>query len=143
MKSNKKIPDRVSIEKADKHLYDDLVDNKQSPFYKRELLDIYLCALALGYRRNLRKGLKKKEGLIRLRTIENNEEAMWLIRAIAISEGSPDTIANLKEVVKIAEEYANGGIKPLYEIIFKSEAGDPIKHLESEAIRIVTAKKVK
>jgi hypothetical protein len=136
-----KIPDRVSCEKADKLLYDRLTEQKESPFYKRDLLDVFACAVALGYHYKSRKNLKTKEGLILRSVIEKNDEAMWLLRAVAISARGPDVIIDMKEILKIVEEYANGGIKRLYDIVFKSEAGTPIKHLESMALETLKSEK--
>lgn len=132
-----KIPDRVSIEKANRPLYRYLIEQKESPFYDKDLLDVFTCAVAFGYLHKSRKSLKTKEGLILLGTMQKNEEAMWLIRAVAVSARGPDVIGDVKEILKIAEEYANGGVKHLYRIVFESEAGTPIKHLESKALEII------
>lgn len=139
MKESK--PDRVYIEKADRPLYRDLIERKESPFCDRDLLDVFICAVALGYHHKSRKSLKKREGLILLSTMEKNDDAMWLLRAVATSARGPDVIGNTKEILTIAEEYANGGIKRLHNIVFKSEAGAPIKHLESTALEIFESEK--
>lgn len=139
MKESK--PDRVYIEKADRPLYRGLTEQKESPFYNRDLLDVFTCAVALGYHRKSRKSLKNREGLILLSVMEKNDEAMWLLRAVATSARGTDVIGDTKEILKISEEYANGGIKHLYNIVFKSEAGTPIKHLESMALEMLESKK--
>lgn len=138
MKESK--PDRVYIEKADRPLYRYLTDRMESPFYNRDLFDVFTCAVALGHHCKSRKSLKKREGLILLSVMEKSDDAMWLLRAVAVSARGPDVIGDMKEILKIAEECANGGIKHLYNIVFKSEAGTPIKHLESMALECLKAK---
>lgn len=129
--------DRVSMEKTDRSFYRDLTDQKESPFYGKDLLDVFICAVALGFKNRARKSLKTKEGFILLSTIEKNDEAMWLLRVVGVQARGLDIIGNKEEILKIAEEYANGGIKDLYKIIFESESGDPLKHLESIALELL------
>lgn len=131
-----KAPDRIFVEKGKEKKYKKLKDEPASPFHKRELLDIFLCALALGYLYRERRPIEKKEGLILTKTIANNRNAISLFISIGVAErGSLSVIGNMKEIFQIVEEYANGGIDILFDLVFKP--GDPLKELEVKAIEIL------
>jgi dnd system-associated protein 4 len=95
---------------------------------------IFILAMALGFSKGKKTPIKKPyTGHVNY--ISLTPEERWLLRAIAISEKKDLSVLsgdNQKEIFRIAEEYANGGIKLLYQEIKGEEFGDFIKRLESD-----------
>ena len=127
---------RVEKKKREKE-YDEISNSPHSPFRDALFKDIFLVAMVIGHRRGIRSPLKGPyHDLFRASVLSSNEE--WLIKSIAIAEkGDLDVLLNDKEVLKIAEEYANSGILVLYDIIFGGAPGDPLKRIEAEAMEII------
>lgn len=129
------LPKTLSLDKnKKKQFWDELVKNELSPFKGMDYLDVFVYALAIGYSKSLHEKLKQKEGTIPERTVRERKEVFSFMKAIAVVENGIETLVDGKEIANITEEYANGGIKLLYDKVFKSGTADPIKILESEAI---------
>lgn len=113
-----------------------LNEYEYSPFKNSTLADIFLYAMALGYHFKDKEPLKKP-----VRNIPSNalgEHGEWLIISLAVKEmGDLSVLKDFKKIVNIAEEYANGGLKYLLEII-KSSAldADSEKKLEDEMRKV-------
>jgi len=123
---------RLSIESGTKHKkVSELVDNKLSPFHNKTMKEVFLYAMGIGLRNGKRIPLKKKTQAIPLTSFTPSDIA--LIEAIAISEkGTVDMLFadKAKEILDIAEEYANAGIDILHYQIFGEEPGDPDRKIE-------------
>jgi dnd system-associated protein 4 len=134
-------PDWLFLDKSIKEdkLYDKLTDknSKISPFAGKQDWEVFIVAMSLGFKEDLRKPLDSRVKTIPLSTIRNNDEVMWLIKSIAIAEKGTDVLMDPNEMFKIAEEYANGGIRELYEKVFNVKLGDPELRLEDEALKIL------
>ena len=89
--------------------------------------------MAMGKHRQTKSQLKgTTHDLFRTGTLNLDEE--WLIKSVAIDEdGKLESILEDKEILKVAEEYANAGILHLYDLIFTRTPGDPLKKIEAEA----------
>jgi dnd system-associated protein 4 len=99
--------------------YEKLTKDRLSPFYKRDYRDVFLLALAMGVSKNMSRPLKKRIPNIPLRGF--TEEEKWFLKSIAISKtGNMEILSDSKEIFKIAEEYANGGIKLLVREVFEN-----------------------
>lgn len=134
----------IPAEKRDR--YTQLVEgDKASPYYGRPLKDVFMCALALGYKNQKREKLDKRRADIRFESLTPKEK--WVIIAIAIKElggvsplGSED---GQRQIWQIAEEYAKGGIDILHALIYSGGySGLAIKMLESEVRDAVEALKL-
>ena len=66
-------PDRLSIDKKDKKLYDSLVDEI---FQNRERKDQFLLAMAIGYENGLRQSLSTREGFFRTEYLKEIDKAL-------------------------------------------------------------------
>ncbi|MFN4337404.1 MAG: hypothetical protein ACK4FV_07535, partial [Candidatus Nitrosocaldus sp.] len=78
---------------------------------------VFLYSLALGWSTKQRIPLKKRNRSIPSRLFTPEEK--WLLYAIAFVETNDiNIILDKRKVVEIAEEYANGGIDRLVEIIY-------------------------
>lgn len=131
IKEKKKIV--INCEKGTKKLYDEM---KKSQYFKEiEYSFIFALAVAFGHKENKYKELKEVHsgGFIRVETIENNTELKRLLEAIAISrEKELDVAIDKTKVYKIAEAYANGGIKLLYNLFTNTQGPDFDKEIENE-----------
>lgn len=93
-------------------------------------LDLFILALAIGYRQGKRTPLKNSRGIIRAEYITDDSDALAIIQAIHIDElrknAQEDKIDDLIGAYRIANEYANTGFhhlkKELESSSFDSEA---------------------
>lgn len=120
-------------DKRDK--YKQLVEDKYSPFHDKQLKDVFMCAFALGYKNKKKEAVKKRRPDIRFESLDASEK--WILISVAITElGNIDSLLeekNQRKVWEIAEEYANGGIAALHELVFKTGyEGISVKAIESE-----------
>ena len=110
----------VAYDKNDQEFYASLVAEDSSSIFKnRTRVDVFMYAMALGFNAKKRLPLEKKAANLNPSAISGNER--WLMRAIAVTYTEDlNVIKDHKEVVKIAEEFANAGIIILRDIIKNS-----------------------
>lgn len=105
--------------------------------------DIFILSMALGFAKGRRIPIKNPySGHVNYKSLFTEER--WLLRAIAISEKKDLNVLsgnNQREIFKIVAEYANGGIKLLYQEMKGNEFGDFIKRLENKLIYILQKSK--
>ena len=115
-----KYPQFLKLDREIKTKYlDRLINTQSSQFWKKEQGDVYLIAAALGYKNKLKQKTKKS---IDIRTYNGlRDESKLFIRIIALSESNYDyeILKDGSKVLKIVEEYANGGMGVLYDMVFK------------------------
>ncbi|MEM2942808.1 MAG: hypothetical protein QXT81_05250 [Candidatus Bathyarchaeia archaeon] len=130
-------PDRLSIDKADRDLYDH--NAVKSEILKgRENKEQFLFTMAIGFKNQVRRPLDAREGFVRTEYLRPEDEA--LIDAVAIYDtGSPDVLADREAVFRIAEEYAHAGIRLLYDRATSSQPGSFYKQLEVELFALLGA----
>ena len=110
---------RIDREVNDKY-FEPIVSEKISPFYKRGKIGVYIISAALGYKNQLNKKTQKGIDLGNVRELDS--KVIWLLLSIAICEkNSTDILLDGASAIRIAEEYANGGAKILYDKIFKKQ----------------------
>ena len=100
-------------------------DIKTQPF--SELKTTFLWAVSIGLREGKRLPLEgAREGLFRYSNLDREELSFLKIIALADTEDiNILTDENEDEVQKIAEEYANEGIRIIHEFL-KNGSGDPL-----------------
>ncbi|MHC1572699.1 MAG: hypothetical protein ACXQTL_08185 [Methanosarcinales archaeon] len=132
-----RIPDRLSIDKSDRELYDhDTISSEI--FSGRTRKEQFLFAMAIGFKSQVRRRLDSKEGFFLAKDMGPEDEA--LMDAVAIHDtGSADVLADREAVFRIAEEYAHAGIKLLYDKATSSQTGSFHKHLEKELFELLGA----
>lgn len=129
----RKKPDRLHVDKEDIKDFRLLLEEKDSPLYKRENKDVFIMSVVTGYKNGIRLPLKSKEGFIREEYL--NVEERSIIKSIAIQEDKNLSILlDMEKVYQIAEEYAKGGIKYLKDAVFQKSHGSYIKRLEAELL---------
>lgn len=124
----------IGVEKSKHGLYEELKEKKGSPFYKVSLRDIFLFTVGFGRKHGDRQELEGKThwmfGRDRL-----TDEQEWVIKSIAVKEtGTPEVLRDEKQVYRIAQEYANGGIEELHRRAFDPDE-DPFSDLTTEVVR--------
>ncbi len=86
--------------------------------------------MAIGFKIKRRVILKKQTNNIPFSALKERE---WLISAIAIADTAGlDVLLDKPKIARIAEEYANGGIERLKEVVFGGLPGDAGKRIEAE-----------
>lgn len=116
-------------------LFKDLVNEKHSPFYGKDLKDVFIFSMALGFVLKKRKPLRKRRDVADISVFTGRQ--LLLIKSIAVStEGNLEILMDGKKVFNIAEEYANEGIYLLHELIFESKE-DPLKILDKKITSLV------
>lgn len=108
-----------------------ITTERESIFYKKRLLDVFLFALALGKQKGIRTKVLKKSRV--MPTDALREEEIWLMTSIALSEDNADLdiLTKPDEIVNICEEYANTGINTLVTLDFTSTGSDPLEPYEN------------
>ena len=127
-------------EKAHK-LFRDLVDTKGSPFYKKDLKDVFIFSMALAFKLGKKKPLEKKKDIADISVF--TESQLLLIKSVAVTaENNLEVLLDEKKKFEIAEEYANAGIYILHEIIFESKENidDAIRVLDKKISNLVKIK---
>jgi len=122
---------RVPEEKHD--LYVELRDTSSSPLHDANMTDIFLLAFGYGYKKAGREPFKNGRALFQLSSLNN--ETYWVMKAVAIDEvNSADILIDNKEIRKITEEYACGGITELHNKVFAP--GDSLYSLSDDLIKL-------
>jgi len=128
-----KVPDRLYIDESARDLYEKIKD--ESIFKGKNRKEQFLFAMAVGFKNNIKIPIKKTEGLFLEKDLKPEDEA--LINAIAIYDAaSIDILSNKGQVYKIAEEYANGGIRILVDKIDSTQFGSFEKILEKDLLEM-------
>lgn len=126
-------PPNLSYDKSDEKIRafysesDGATKRKGSIFYGKNLLDIFILAMAIGkYSSGVGTKLKSKSSSMPVKSLR--EEDMWLMVCVALTEGKNDIdiFTRPKDIVTICEQYANTGIKKLIAIDARASAADPL-----------------
>lgn len=136
-------PRELAIDSDYHNLYNDLKDGKILPELKGYEM-AYLFVIALSYGFYFNKFEPIKQGKVK-RSISRSfidREFGWLVKAVAISKSKEgvDLIPDKAEIYRIAENYANGGIKILEKIIKKSKPGEFELFMEKEINKLLKNK---
>jgi len=125
-------PDRLYVEKSVYEEFNRLAQ-KDSPLSSKQAKHIFMLAMALGFKNELRSRIETKKELVRLEYVHDNEKSV--INALAVHEEGLAVLLDKNRVYRIAEEYASGGIKLLNEMVFSKKGGSFIKKLESDLLQ--------
>lgn len=127
---SEKEPDRLYIEKDDRATCYDVL-SRERMLKDRKNRELFMMAMMIGLSRGSRVPLKKREGFFLAKELD--DEQQYIIKAVAVQEmkGELEILKDIREVYKIAEEYANGGIHILKDIVVGDEPGTVATKLES------------
>lgn len=121
----------ASYDEENSDFYKDLIKVTKSFFYNKMMTNIFITAMALGYKKDSRIPIKKPSNSIP--TAVFTKEERWLMISLYFKTHPKDGISALwepEQILKNAEEYANGGIKFLKMIYEDNE--EPLEALEEE-----------
>ena len=109
-------------------------NKKQSFFYEKTGLDIFLMAMALGKDIGSKTPIPKGGRANNLPTSSLTDATMWAMISVALSEEDSDlnTLTDGKKIYGICEGYANTGILPLITMDETGEIGNYQKHFEDK-----------
>ena len=114
-------PPYMSYDRADSAIVDfysiikGTLTEKSSIFHNRRQIDIFLLAMALGVEAQERKKFSDRSQTIRRDAL--TEDEVWMMCSVALAEeGTMEVLADPSKVIRICEEYANGGIGTLMSI---------------------------
>ena len=114
----KTVRDRLYIEESKKGKYEYL--KKEDIFKDKSNKDLFLLAMVIGFKNNLRKELKRKNGFVRTEYL--NEDDIALIDALGLEEtDNTEFLLDQEKIFEIAEEFANTGIDFLMDQICGSD----------------------
>ena len=121
----------ASYDEEHTEFYRDLKRVTKSFFYNKEMTNIFITAMALGYKKDSHHPIKKPSNTIP--TAVFTKEERWLIISLYFKthpEAGVSALWEPEQILKNAEEYANGGIQFLKMIY--DESADPLESLEEE-----------
>lgn len=85
-------------------------------FREKEMKNIFMLCMALGYRIGRRTPVKNQVGLLNVSSF--SDEDLWTIISIGVKEkGDLHILDNTAELRKIATEYAHTGLNELEELV--------------------------
>lgn len=105
MTIEEKFPRNFNIEKEYQEDYRSL--ERQGIFEEASHLEVFLAAMAVGWKNNQREALDNRYPLVNTDSLEN--EKAWLVASIAVAEEDIVVLNDFTRVRNIADEYANGG----------------------------------
>ena len=111
--------------------YRDLKRVTKSFFYNKEMTNSFITAMALGYKKDVHRPIKKPSNTIP--TEHFTKEEKWLMISLYFKTNPKAGVSDLwepEQILKNAEEYANGGIQFLKMLYDESE--EPLEALEEE-----------
>ena len=127
---SEKEPDRLYIERDDRATCYDVL-SRERILKDRKNRELFMMAMMIGLSKGSRLPLKKREGFFLAKELDDQQQ--YIIKAVAVQEkeGELGILKDMREVYKIAEEYANGGIHILKDTVVGEESGTAATKLES------------
>jgi hypothetical protein len=127
---SEKEPDRLYIERDDRATCYDVL-SRERILKDRKNRELFMMAMMIGLSKGSRLPLKKREGFFLAKELDDQQQ--YIIKAVAVQEkeGELEILKDMREVYKIAEEYANGGIHILKDTVVGEEPGTVATKLES------------
>ena len=111
----------VGFREEDQEYYKYLVTRDAgTPFSGLTMADVFIYAMALGFKKGKKTPYQEKERLPNMPPAAFNSEMRWLMRSVAITEKEElEPIIDHKNVLEIAEGYANTGIQIIRQFMDK------------------------
>lgn len=125
----------IAAERSSQSLYDELTETEQSPFYNVREPDLFMLAMSYGRQKAGRAELQGDKYYLTQRFQLSNEQE-WIIKSVAVREERTTRVLKDERLVyRIAQEYANTGIKRLHKRVFGPD-DDPLSELTNEVVRL-------
>jgi len=112
----KKQTDRFYVQKSKHRLFQELSAKDTGPL--EHMKDVFLLAAAVGYRKQLRRPIEDERAHVGFWHYFSEARDVPLLQCIAVAETQDvGVMGDRNAIVNIAEEYANGGIELLAEML--------------------------
>jgi hypothetical protein len=124
----------VVVDAQAREFFDTLVEEEDSPFHGIQRIDLFMIALGYGRKRAGRIELGSgRHALFNRPSLSEQQE--WIIKSVATyEERDPQVLRDEKQVYKIAQEYARGGIEELHSLYIRP--GDTFSELTTDIIKL-------
>jgi|TARA_B110000495_G_C22812660_1_gene474377 hypothetical protein len=122
----------ITIDKESHDQYNDLKKTKDSFLYGEEFTKIFILAMTLGYKKGESKPIQNPlKNNIPTSVLTTDEKWMMISLYISTKNKKLEAIYDVDEILKNAEEYANGGFKYLWSI-YQNQTENKLELLEEE-----------
>lgn len=129
---NRLFPRYIHSARTKEEIIQTLTNESFSPFYKMNNIDVIVYAAVIGQYRNLKeslgKGSDRKDAHLYIQLSDKYKSILDLI-ALREFDYDLDKVIDGNAVVNIFEEYSNGGMKELYELVIRGIDRDGLKEL--------------
>lgn len=114
--TEKKQTDRFYVQKSKHRLFQELSARETGPL--EQMKDVFLLAAAVGYRKGLRRPIEDDRQHVGFWHYFSEARDVPLLQCIAIAETQDVAVmGDRSTIVEIAQEYANGGIDLLADML--------------------------
>lgn len=125
---NIKYPQFINIDEERKSKYlEPLTRDPASSFFGSEEGEVYCLAVALGYKNKHPIKTNKIKNVRLYSNLDPKYKLLFRIIALNVENFNYEIIEDGTRVLKLIEEYANGGIQILYDKVFGNGADFSIK----------------
>lgn len=116
----KKQTDRFYVQKSKHRLFQEISSKESGPL--EHMKDVFLLAAAVGYRKGLRRPIEDERQHVGFWHYLSEARDVPLLQCIAVAETQDVAVmGDRNAIVTIAEEYANGGIDLLAEMLHQDK----------------------
>jgi len=114
--AERKQTDRFYVQKSKHRLFQELSSRETGPL--EQMKDVFLLAAAVGYRKGLRRPIEEERQHVGFWHYFSEARDVPLLQCIAIAETKDVAVmGDRNTIVEIAQEYANGGIDLLADML--------------------------
>lgn len=136
-----KYPQFISMDEEKKKKYlEPLTTLPGSLFYNREFGEVYMTAVALGLKNNLKEPSKKTKEVRTYHLLKDEYKLLLRIIVLIGSKYDYDLLQDGQKTLKMIEEYANGGIVLLHDKIMKNGLDFSIEDEIWEELKTISKK---
>ena len=120
----------ASFDKSHQDSYDNLKKQRDSFLYGQDMTKTFILSMALGFYKNNPKKISNPSNSIPTSVFTTEEKWMMISLYMHTKRNKLDSLYEADDILRNAEEYANGGIEFLY-MLYKNSK-NPIEDLEEE-----------
>lgn len=120
----------ASFDKSQQDSYDNLKKQRDSFLCGQEMTKTFILSMALGFQKNNPKPVTNPSNSIPTSVFTTEERWLMISLYMHAKRNKLDSLYEADEILKNAEEYANGGIEFLY-MLYKNSK-NPVEDLEEE-----------
>ena len=132
----RKQTDRFYVQRSKHALFQQLTAKETGPL--EQIKDVFLLAAAVGYRKGLRRPIEDDKQHVGFWHYFSEARDVPLLQCIAVAEtGDVAVMGDRNAIVEIVQEYANGGIDVLAEMLHDDRDATLVE-MATEMLEMVT-----